>query len=80
MSSSSTHQSPSPVIPIALLEQVVVLYLHILTLPGGLIIGQVPPLDQVVDVALLVHATKSRRENPQSQKVTLLCSPQKPDL
>ena len=80
MSSSSTHQSPSPVIPIALLEQVVVLYLHILTLPGCLIIGQVPPLDQVVDMALLVHAAKSRRENPQSQKATLLTSSQKSDL
>lgn len=68
---STLYQSHSPVIPIALLEKVIVLYLHVLTLPGCLIIGQVPPLDQVVDMALLVHAARSR-EKTLSQKATFL--------
>lgn len=72
-------------IPVALLEQVVVLNLHILALPGCLVIGEVPPLDQVVDVALLVHAARSRGESaepegPLAQLPSQSCSPKPPTI
>lgn len=38
-STSALPHSHLPVVPVALLEQVVVLYLHILALPGRLVIG-----------------------------------------
>ena len=50
-----------PVVPVGLLVGVVLWDVGVLALPGGLVVGQVPPLDQVVDVTLLVHAGGTRR-------------------
>lgn len=48
----------SPVVPVLHLEDVKLLEVHFLGLPGGLVVLQLSPLDQVVHVVLPVHAEK----------------------
>lgn len=42
-------------IPVLRLVHVKLGDVHVLALPGGLVVRQLPPLDQVVDVVLPVH-------------------------
>lgn len=48
-------RSLSPVIPVTLLVDVVILYLCLFNLPGSLVIWQIPPFNKVVNVPLLIH-------------------------
>ena len=51
-----------PVVPVVLFEGVKVGDVHLLALPCGLVVGQVPPLDQVVRIALLIRAAQQRKD------------------
>lgn len=44
-----------PVVPVLQLVSVIIRDLHVLQLPGGLVIRQVSPLDEVVTVIFLIH-------------------------
>lgn len=44
-----------PVIPVGLFVKVIVLDIHILAFPRCLVIGQVSPFNQIVDIPLLIH-------------------------
>ena len=48
----------SPVVPVLHLEGVKLRNVHVLGLPGRLVVRQLSPLDQVVDVVLSVHTEK----------------------
>ena len=50
-------------VPVLNLEGVKLGYVHVVGLPGGLVVGQLSPLDQVVHVVLPVHTgnTAERR-------------------
>lgn len=58
VSVSDVSLSLSPVVPVLHLEDVKLLEVHFLGLPGGLVVLQLSPLDQVVHVVLPVHAEK----------------------
>lgn len=45
-----------PVSPVFSLINCKVWNVHVVSLPGALVVGQIPPFDQVVVVPLLVHA------------------------
>lgn len=49
-----------PVVPVLLFISLGVWYVHVLRLPARLIVRQIPPFDEVVNVILLIHA---EREN-----------------
>lgn len=55
---SVSDVSLSPVVPVLHLEDVKLLKVHVLGLPGGLVVLQLSPLDQVVHVVLPVHTEK----------------------
>lgn len=44
-----------PVVPVLCLIDVKLRYIHVFSLPGGLIIRQITPLDQIVDIVLPVN-------------------------
>ncbi len=58
-----------PVVPVLHLVGVKLRYVHVLGLPGRLVIRQLSPLDQVVDVVLPVHTGKHSKEK---EKFTLI--------
>ena len=45
-----------PVVPVLQLVHVELWDVHVLCLPGGLVVGQVLPFDEVMDIVLLVQA------------------------
>lgn len=47
-----------PVSPVFSLIHCKVWNVHVISLPGALVIGQVPPFDQVVVVPLLIHTER----------------------
>lgn len=62
VSVSDVSLSLSPVVPVLHLEDVKLLEVHFLGLPGGLVVLQLSPLDQVVHVVLPVHAEKHSKD------------------
>lgn len=48
-----------PVSPVFSLVHCKVWNVHVVSLPGALVIGQVPPFDQVVVVPLFVHTGRN---------------------
>lgn len=49
-----------PVVPVLQFEGVKLWYIHILCLPGTLIVRYIPPLDKVVTVILLIHTKRNK--------------------
>ena len=45
-----------PVVPVGLLVYVKLWDVHLFILPGGLVVGQVSPLDQVVHIPILIKS------------------------
>lgn len=60
--SASSWVRVSPVVPVLQLVDVKLGYVHVLGLPGGLVVGQLSPLDQVVDVVLPVHTGRHSKD------------------
>lgn len=67
VSVSHTHTKKSsrvcilPVVPVLHLVDVKLRHVHVLGLPGRLVVRQLSPLDQVVDVVLPVHAEETQQ-------------------
>lgn len=53
-------------IPVLRLVHVKLWDVHVLALPGGLVVRQLPPLDQVVDVVLPVHTRQTETQRAMS--------------
>lgn len=52
-----------PVVPVEEFEVLIVGDVYVIDLPGALVIGQVLPLDQVMDVSLLIKAATQGTES-----------------
>lgn len=61
-SPSSPVRGLIPVVPVEEFEVLIVGDVYVIDLPGALVIGQVLPLDQVMDVSLFIKAVTQGTE------------------
>ena len=57
-----------PVVPVMQFERVKLRDIHVFSLPGGLVIGQVFPLNQVVHVVLFIHTDHTEQDGARHRK------------
>lgn len=62
-SPSSPARGLIPVVPVEEFKVLVVGDVYVINLPGALVIGQVLPLDQVMDVSLFIKAVTQGTES-----------------
>lgn len=65
----------APVIPVGLFVSVVLRNVHVLTLPGRLVVGKISPLDQVMYVVLFVNTDGEKKKYRELDRVLLNIPP-----